>query len=861
MPSNFRGLFRRFRRHPPQGDASGQQLELDPDDQVSPVGGSSGSPTGSLSGHLETTYSDQQGGFDPFDPIHNNPPAEVHVPLILDHDVMIVQLREAVLSVETSNPPVTLKNDGLQDLDHTPWLSFFLFCEACKEVVLSDNSRYIGTLDWFNTANKARVQQYGSDEKLRLCYACWLITRIRMIQDNWTVTDDVIQTDYNIWSNWNSLGFTDGLGRGCVFFFDGNIPFPPQASPESSSDTHTFIDPYSRLVPATGPKFDMINAWLHECQSSHGPECNKSIIDVGMDRDLTLIDVKQRCLVKVPGNTRYVVLSYVWGGPQLMHLEHNHDVLFQPGGLDHPDIARQEEDPPLGQVIKDSMDIAASIGERYLWADALCIKQDDLEDKALEIMRMASIYSCAVVTIVPIENTNAHQPIPGISSSRNTLSESVINTSLSMSLRKQLLPVIRQSYYNTRGWCFQEAGLSRKTLYFSNQQVFFRCQTGVHSEDALEQWTWTASVEEQSPLTSLGIFNDIPRWKLENHCDVQEQRRFLDTEGYGRLVSMYWQRNLAFNNDIEDAFSAIATALEVYLGVPISAGLPENLFHHVLLWTVQTPRWGDDAWVYPGVWRDPMESGGGDLIPSWSWVGWREYCCSHNGGPSDTIVHLTGGINNGQLTLSLGLIPLISDLEIEIRGAIRRVEVLDEVYNNPSFDADQPFPHAKLRLQAVGLPEKPHVPPAHKVLRFWAHALPLRSAGIQFGHRPRIRGRELGDLYGTHTISDSQHRHCGTYHGIAVNDKDCDVYHRLEVIILSAPIWTDTKVTVYKLEDDDARTFDDPYEIGHWKTLCFMLVCWGAETGHPACERLGVGEIHVDALVQADLSPKFIRLR
>lgn len=233
-----------------------------------------------------------------------------------------------------------------------------------------------------------------------------------------------------------------------------------------------------------------------------------------MDRNLTLIDVEQRCLVKASGTSRFVALSYVWGQKwQLLHVDSNHDTLFRPGGLGDPELATKSN-APLGKVVADSMAITAKIGERYLWVDALCIKQDDLEDNALEINRMASIYSFASVTIVPVENTSAHSPIAGLGqANRGGLSEPIIG-GLSISVRDRLLSVIASSHCNTRGWCFQEAALSRRTLYFSSQQVFFRCQEGVRSEDSVEQWIWEAWAGQHKALTSLGIISDIAEWKL-----------------------------------------------------------------------------------------------------------------------------------------------------------------------------------------------------------------------------------------------------------------------------------------------------------------------------------------------------------
>lgn len=675
-----------------------------------------------------------------------------------------------------------------------------------------------------------------------------------MLSDSWSAGTYSLPSGYTVVANWHPSGRMDSMDIGCVLYFDGRLPFKPPRPPLEALDTRAFVDPYSRLILTTEPKFDMITFWLRECETSHGPQCNMPLIHTGMNRNLTLIDVGQRCLVEAPGNSRYVVLSYVWGADQLKNMAYNRSLLFQPGGFDNPVIAAQSE-AALGRVVTDSMTIAARLGERYLWVDALCIRQDDMEDQALEIARMASIYSCAVVTVVPVENTTAHQAIPGIGGAgRGQMSEGIVD-GVSVGVRDRLLAVIGSSHYNTRGWCFQEAALSRRTLYFSKQQVFFRCQERVCSEDSVEQWIWDLWAQQHHALTSFGIINDIANWKLRQPRDRETQRRFF--EGYGNVVGQYWNRNLTDNRDIMDAFSAIGAALEVHLDTRVSAGLPENVFHHALLWDIRTPRWTDDAWVYPGSSRGAMESAGGDSIPSWSWMGWRRYCCDNNNGSTKgTLVFTFGSMS--LFSLSSGLVPLISGLEIEIRGEVRPVEVLPAVYDQSDQNTET-CPLVHLRPEEADLQQihqKVPAIPGHNILRFQASVASLQSLGIGFKHHPHKIGMGRPNLYGVHHILDSQSRHCGSYSGIAVNDADCD---RIDVVVLSCLVWTNTKITVHKIEDEEDRTFDcPPYEIAQWKTLNFMMICWDKDEN--VCERLGVGEIHVDVFARGSLRIELLRL-
>lgn len=45
------------------------------------------------------------------------------------------------------------------------------------------------------------------------------------------------------------------------------------------------------------------------------------------------------------------------------------------------------------QTIRDAMQVVESFCERYLWVDALCIVQDNEEEKCEELSKMSAIYA------------------------------------------------------------------------------------------------------------------------------------------------------------------------------------------------------------------------------------------------------------------------------------------------------------------------------------------------------------------------------------------------------------------------------------------------------------------------------------
>ncbi|CAN9341226.1 unnamed protein product [Alternaria alternata] len=88
--------------------------------------------------------------------------------------------------------------------------------------------------------------------------------------------------------------------------------------------------------------------------------------------------------------SKYVALSYCWGGDQTNKLaQENH-------GLYKKNIAWET----LPKTIQDAAKTAQALGFQYIWIDSMCIVQDSKEDKDAEISQMAKVYAHATLTIV-----------------------------------------------------------------------------------------------------------------------------------------------------------------------------------------------------------------------------------------------------------------------------------------------------------------------------------------------------------------------------------------------------------------------------------------------------------------------------
>jgi len=130
--------------------------------------------------------------------------------------------------------------------------------------------------------------------------------------------------------------------------------------------------------------FDLVKRWITVCKTEHDSKCD------GHETDNTpakrLIDVDSSCIVDCSTVKEYLTLSYVWGMAAQFMLtkdvveDSRNKGFFESLGTKIP------------QSIRDAMQVCRNIGVRHLRVDALCIVQDDDEDKKDQIGLMDEIY-------------------------------------------------------------------------------------------------------------------------------------------------------------------------------------------------------------------------------------------------------------------------------------------------------------------------------------------------------------------------------------------------------------------------------------------------------------------------------------
>lgn len=384
----------------------------------------------------------------------------------------------------------------------------------------------------------------------------------------------VLQRAYNkrfeVWIITGHLPLGEGPSRPLIF--------PLYAIGSASNTPGSFpFRPAHELTPFIN--IALIKSWIDDCLNNHSGCSNVSIDKPkALDGRFRLIDVQRQCLVTSPCHTRYIALSYVWGPiPQLCATKDNLDALYTPGAFSNGTVN-------IAQIIRSAMDFVEAIGEQYLWVDALCIVQDDQTDKEHQISNMHFVYNAALLAIVAAASESSTSALPGLQDSARRKSQFIRDVKgfrLTVG-PPELSDTVKRSKWHTRGWCFQEYMLSRRLVYFFEDQVYFEC---------LDSW----------------------RCEMWDENDQTTTKTLLDIY---KAVEEYTTRQLSAESDRWNAFAAysFSSAVADCSESALRHGIELRHFPRNLMWES----------VKCAIRRDcTMRSLGREwTFPSWSWTGW-----------------------------------------------------------------------------------------------------------------------------------------------------------------------------------------------------------------------------------------------
>lgn len=231
------------------------------------------------------------------------------------------------------------------------------------------------------------------------------------------------------------------------------------------------------------PLSDSASRWakglLQTCIEKH-PDCVKPNPKFSPTRLLQIVEGSGNSislrLFETPRDSApsYAALSYVWGGDQRVKTTKS-------------TVERRRksiEMLELPQSLQDAIRVSIALGLRLLWIDALCIVQDDDDDRGREIAMMTKIYSNATITLLASRAKDVEEGFlqerlePGVAFELPYISSTGASGRVVLDPR---IKVVTEPL-DTRGWTLQERLLSIRTLEFGKLQTRWSCQ-GVGKTD------------------------------------------------------------------------------------------------------------------------------------------------------------------------------------------------------------------------------------------------------------------------------------------------------------------------------------------------------------------------------------------
>jgi Heterokaryon incompatibility protein (HET) len=385
--------------------------------------------------------------------------------------------------------------------------------------------------------------------------------------------------------------------------------------------------------------WDLVQSWLGECRKYHGKSCRgPSSKDSTLPRDMRLINVNTRRIVFAEPESRYIALSYVWGQMSRPMVKLTKRMVRENSGSDES-IPLPDN---LPKTIEDAIYVTKELGYDCLWNDALCIVQDDNRDLEAQTNSMDIIFSRARLTIVASSGSNADAGLPGTTHQRTIRQYSQIVRNLPLaqvfpSLNDVLHPLSNKYPWNQRAWTLQEKIMSTKILFFTDEQVYFRCGNAAFREDIATEpgalsksikripdpFIWpmyrTPSAPRQlaaalRPLAEMYLSQSKSKRAAQKQvssyfAQVEHLSEARVVDVYASSLEEYTARTLTFPADRVRGVAGILSTLEPRLG-RFRAGMPIDMLGRGLLW-----RAARHAIAY----RTRQDT----QFPSWAWAGWQ----------------------------------------------------------------------------------------------------------------------------------------------------------------------------------------------------------------------------------------------
>lgn len=233
--------------------------------------------------------------------------------------------------------------------------------------------------------------------------------------------------------------------------------------------------------PGSPAQLTLLRKWLEDCDKNH--ECKpaesepdksrmpRRLIDVGSESKPTL-----RLVDTGKTRAKYIALSHCWGNvPQgSSFCTYQYNIEERKEGIDFDKLPR---------TFQDAVRMTRGLGIQYLWVDSICIIQKDMADWGAHAGGMENIFSSAYCTLAASSAKSYADGFLGHRDDRPCVTVQKKGGTLYFckcidNFRRD----VEEAVLNKRGWVLQERVLSRRTIHFTSNQIYWECGKGVHCE-------------------------------------------------------------------------------------------------------------------------------------------------------------------------------------------------------------------------------------------------------------------------------------------------------------------------------------------------------------------------------------------
>lgn len=355
--------------------------------------------------------------------------------------------------------------------------------------------------------------------------------------------------------------------------------------------------------------FNEVRRMLHCCANEHN-SCTKLRPHPLPARVLDLSDPVR--LVSTNGQIgKYAALSYCWGMAvqPLVTIGATISTLMQSVPMDD-----------LPQTLKDAITVARKLGICYLWADVLCIIQDDSADKTEQISKIPSIFTNSHVTICAASAVSCTSGFLNRSPDDFEPFELPFrcpgSTGKAGALIFQWAPF---DYYGfdpiyRRAWTLEERILSPRVLCYTSSGIFWQCQSGHYLIGQGVRAPDGDVIIGGRPSYTERLENTFFQKEIESLPGKESLEVLLKL--WSDLVHDYSARSVTDHKDRLRAISGLAARFQTLFS--------DTYTYKAGLWHGSSEgHVGKSLLLSQLLWREssgPLRNPRDDKIPTWSWA-------------------------------------------------------------------------------------------------------------------------------------------------------------------------------------------------------------------------------------------------